>query len=224
MMTAMKITETAFDLTYLTVIFTLGILMFRQTKAGTTFRLFSFMALTLGTGDCFHLIPRIVDYWIKDAKTAMSIGGAVTAITMTYFYVMLWNIGCQYYHITKEQKEKGDIIIWIMTVLRMILIMCPQNNWGGDGSPYIWEVLRNIPFCIIGIVVIIFYYKNEKGRTNSPFQYMWLAVTLSFAFYAPVFLLGDFVKGIGVLMVPKTIMYVWITWMGYKAIQLEAKG
>lgn len=197
--------------------------MYKKTKAGTTFRLFSYMALTLGLGDCFHLIPRIMDYWVMDAKVAMSIGGAVTAITMTYFYVILWNIGCRYYKITNEKKEKGDILIWIMTVLRMIIIMCPQNNWGGEGSPYFWHVFRNIPFCKMGISIIIFFYKNEKGRTDSPFKKLWLAITLSFSFYAPVFLLSEFVKGVGALMVPKTIMYVWITFMGYKAINAEEK-
>ena len=37
---------------------TLGIRMIRSSKAGTQFRLFGLMAVVLGAGDSFHLVPR----------------------------------------------------------------------------------------------------------------------------------------------------------------------
>ncbi len=106
-------------------------------------------------------------------------------------------------------------------IYRMIIIMLPQNDWGGEGAPYFLYVLKNIPFCIMGIYIIVFFYNHERGNTNTPFKKLWLAVTLSFAFYVPIFLLKEVVNGIGALMVPKTVMYVWITYMGYKAIMME---
>lgn len=222
-MVEMNIFETAFDVAYLITIFTLGVLIFKKTKISTTFRLFSYMAFTLGIGDCFHLIPRILDYWVLDCKFAMSVGGAITAVTMTFFYVILWNMGCRYYKINSEKKEKGDIFIWIMTTLRIIIIICPQNEWGSTSSPYFWNIIRNIPFCIIGIFLVIFFYKNEKDKTNSPFKNLWLAIALSYAFYIPVFLFSNFIGWIGSLMALHTIMFVWITYMGYKAATLDKK-
>lgn len=45
---------------------------------------------------------------------------------------------------------------------------------------------------------------------------MWLAILLSFAFYIPVVLWAEVSPMIGMLMLPKTCMYVWMVVMGYK--------
>ena len=45
---------------------------------------------------------------------------------------------------------------------------------------------------------------------------MWLAITLSFGFYIPVVLWSDIYPLVGTLMIPKTLAYVWIVWMGWK--------
>ena len=50
---------------------------------------------------------------------------------------------------------------------------------------------------------------------------MWLAVSLSFAFYIPVVLWADAVPLMGMLMIPKTCAYVWIVWMGWTAVRQE---
>ena len=51
------IIETVFDIFYLVTVLTLGIRMIRGSKAGTQFRLFGLMAVVLGAGDSFHLVP-----------------------------------------------------------------------------------------------------------------------------------------------------------------------
>ena len=48
---------------------------------------------------------------------------------------------------------------------------------------------------------------------------MWLAITLSFAFYVPVVLWADVYPIIGTLMIPKTIAYVWVVWMGFSEMK-----
>ena len=52
------IVETVFDAVYLVSIITIGILMIRGCKGSHQFKLFGLMAVVLGTGDSFHLIPR----------------------------------------------------------------------------------------------------------------------------------------------------------------------
>ena len=43
---------------------------------------------------------------------------------------------------------------------------------------------------------------------------MPLAVALSFGFYVPVVLFSSIVPAVGILMIPKTLAYVWIIFMG----------
>lgn len=52
------IMETLFDIVYLTTVITLGFLMIKGNKGNKQFLLFGIMAVVLGCGDAFHLIPR----------------------------------------------------------------------------------------------------------------------------------------------------------------------
>lgn len=52
------IAETLFDAVYLISVVTIGILMIRGSGQAQQFRLFGWMAVVLGAGDSFHLIPR----------------------------------------------------------------------------------------------------------------------------------------------------------------------
>ena len=52
------IVETLFDAAYLSTVITLGILMIRRSKGNVQYTLFGWMAVVLGAGDSFHLIPR----------------------------------------------------------------------------------------------------------------------------------------------------------------------
>ena len=52
--------ETLFDVVYLVTVITLGILMIRGSKGRRQYLLYGVMAVTLGCGDAFHLVPRAV--------------------------------------------------------------------------------------------------------------------------------------------------------------------
>ena len=52
------IVETLFDTVYLIFVVTIGILMIRGSRGERQFRLFGWMAVVLGAGDSFHLVPR----------------------------------------------------------------------------------------------------------------------------------------------------------------------
>jgi hypothetical protein len=52
------IIETVFDIFYLAAVLTVGIRMIRGSKSGSQFKLFGLMAVVLGAGDSFHLVPR----------------------------------------------------------------------------------------------------------------------------------------------------------------------
>ena len=50
--------ETIFDLVYLTLVITVGIRMIRKSRGEKQYAMFGAMAVILGAGDAFHLLPR----------------------------------------------------------------------------------------------------------------------------------------------------------------------
>ena len=57
LMIMQAIGETSFDIVYLVTVITIGILMIRKSNGNKQFCLFGIMAVVLGAGDSFHLIP-----------------------------------------------------------------------------------------------------------------------------------------------------------------------
>lgn len=49
--------ETLFDIVYLVTVITLGVRMLRDSRGRQQARLYGAMAVTLGCGDAFHLVP-----------------------------------------------------------------------------------------------------------------------------------------------------------------------
>ena len=54
------IVETVFDAAYLIFVISVGVLMLRRCGGNRQYRLFGALAVVLGAGDSFHLIPRAV--------------------------------------------------------------------------------------------------------------------------------------------------------------------
>ena len=96
--------------------------------------------------------------------------------------------------------------------------MLPQNQWLSAEAPLSWGIYRNIPFALLGLLVIVLFYRSAKEHSDRAFRWMWLTIVLSFAFYLPVVLWADAVPMIGMLMIPKTCAYVWTVLIGYRAM------
>ena len=54
------VVETLFDAVYLVTVITIGVRMIQRSKGNPQFQLFGWMAVVLGAGDAFHLVPRAV--------------------------------------------------------------------------------------------------------------------------------------------------------------------
>jgi len=109
-----------------------------------------------------------------------------------------------------EGKESKAVTaaVWGLSLIRIALCLLPHNEWLSNNSPLLWGILRNIPFAILGLIIVILYFRNRKG--DSCFRFIWLYVALSFLFYIPVVVGADTVPLLGALMLPKTICYVLI--------------
>lgn len=216
--------ETLFDVVYLVLVITVGIKMIRQSKGDRQYRLFGIMAVTLGCGDAFHLVPRayaLCTTGLENYTAALGIGKFITSITMTVFYILLYYVWRTRYKI--EGKKEITIAVYLMAALRIILCLFPQNAWTSADAPLSWGIYRNIPFAILGLIVIVLFYRSAKEHKDRDFCWMWLTIVLSFGFYIPVVLWADTVPAVGMLMIPKTCAYVWTVMIGYQAMRKTAR-
>lgn len=213
------IMETLFDLAYLISVISMGAVMIKRSKGVKQDRLFGIMAVILGCGDAFHLVPRAYALWttgLEANAAALGIGKLITSITMTVFYIILYHIWCERYHI-KDYKSMKAVTggIYFLAILRVLICLFPQNQWLQSSQPLSWSIYRNLPFLVIGIFMVYACWRKAKDAGDKPFRFLGLAIALSFIFYIPVVLFADTYPLVGMLMIPKTLMYLWIVIMGF---------
>ncbi len=216
------IVETLFDAVYLVSVITIGILMIRGSKGNKQFRLFGLMAIVLGAGDSFHLIPRAIALCttgLENFTVPLGLGKWITSVTMTVFYVLLYYVWRQRYQV---KGQKGlTAAVYALAAVRVALCMMPQNQWLSVESPLAWGIYRNIPFALMGLLIIVLFYRSAKEHGDKSFRWMWLTIVLSFGFYIPVVLWADTLPMIGMLMITKTCAYVCTVLICYSSIKKE---
>ena len=207
--------ETAFDVCYLVGVVWAGILLAKR-GANPLVKKFGWMAVLLGGGDAFHLVPRAIALWttgLEANAAALGVGKLITSITMTVFYLILYYIWRERYHV--EGRRGLTVTMWLLTVARIALCLLPQNDWLKYDQPPSYGILRNIPFAAMGAIILWIFWQEIRKTSDRVFRFMPLAVLLSFGFYIPVVLFASQVPAIGMLMIPKTLAYVWVVWMGW---------
>ena len=216
------VAETLFDAIYLITVITIGTTMIVRNNGNKQYRLFGMMAVVLGAGDAFHLVPRalaLCTTGLDNFTMALGMGKFITSITMTVFDVIL------YYVWRVRYKIKGQsgvtLAVYFLAALRILLCFFPQNQWLIKDAPLSWGIYRNIPFALLGALIIALFYKSAKEQGDRDFKFMWLTIVLSFGFYIPVVLWADVIPVIGMLMIPKTCAYVWTVLIGFFAMRRE---
>lgn len=218
------IVETVFDALYLVFVISIGIRMVKGSKNNRQFQLFGWMAIVLGAGDSFHLVPRalaLCTTGLENYTVPLGLGKWITSVTMTVFYVLLYYVWRERYQI--KGKNSLTIATYALAGIRIALCMMPQNDWLSANAPLSWGIYRNIPFAVLGLLMIVLIYKSAKENNDTSFQWMWLTIVLSFGFYIPVVLWADVIPMIGMLMIPKTCAYVWTVVIGYNAMKKEVQ-
>ena len=208
--------ETSFDIVYLVTVITIGILMIRKSNGNKQFCLFGIMAVVLGAGDSFHLVPRalaLCTTGLESYTVYLGIGKLITSITMTVFYILLYYVWRTRYEVKGQNHITA--MVYALSLARVILCLFPQNDWLSADAPLSWGIYRNIPFALLGLLIIILFYRSAKANGDKDFKFMWLTIVLSFGFYIPVVLWADAIPTIGMLMIPKTCAYVWTVLIGY---------
>ena len=218
------IAETVCEIPYLSFVIIAGLIMIIKGRSRLV-RLAGTMSLVLGVGDSFHLIPRVYALWAggtANYAAALGIGKLITSITMTCFYMIMYYVWRGYYQV--EDRKSLTYTMWGLSMLRVFLSVLPQNEWLSPTPSLFFGVLRNIPFTAMGILMIVLFYRETRRTGKQAFRHMPLAITLSYGFYLPVVLLAGAYPIVGVLMIPKTMAYVWAVFMVWKVYKQEQQA
>ena len=218
------IMETLFDVIYLISVITIGILMIRGSRGNSQYRLFGFMAVVLGAGDAFHLIPRAVALCttgLEHYTISLGLGKWITSVTMTIFYVLLYI--CVAAAIQGQGTERADRC--------GLSFGRPADHPVYDAAEPVAQCrcalflghLSQYTLCAAGPCGHRIVLSQRQGAWRPGFRWMWLTIVLSFGFYIPVALWADAVPMIGMLMIPKTCAYVWTVLIGYFAMKQECR-
>ena len=230
----MRIGESVFCIGYLLFDLIAGII-FLVNGSEHLFFLYGIMTLLLGFGDAFHLVPRVIKHIKGESERVrwwMDFGLMITSVTMTVFYIILlyiWKVQ----NVSQSNQTISELIanhavseyvanqrisslaagctgvIWSMAVARIILCLLPQNDWFGNGNRKL-SVCRNTIFAIIGIAEIVLFLMTGGGYGIT----MAVCIFFSFLFYIPVTLFAKENPKIGMLMIPKTVMYIIMISLG----------
>ena len=97
------------------------------------------MAVVLGAGDAFHLVPRalaLCTTGLENYTVALGAGKFITSITMTIFYVILYYV----WRIRYEVKGRNAVTaaVYALAALRILLCLFPQNRWLSEDAPLSW--------------------------------------------------------------------------------------
>ena len=214
-----RIMEAVFCIVYLLVTGAFGAIMLFTAKGNKPRLSFGVLVLVLVCGDAFHLAPRIYGAIMGrtgELYAALGFGTLVASITMTVFYVLLWEFWREN---TGKQRGLSSYILYALAACRVALCLFPQNDWLSPNAPLSWGIYRNIPFVLLGGIVAWRLFIDRDAKRG--FKYSPLAVVLSFLFYIPVVLFADTVPLAGMLMLPKTACYVWLVVMGFRETTMK---
>jgi len=214
--------EVGFDVTYLVVIYGLVALMTARPHSDPLLRRLREGFLLLAIGDTGHVGFRALALLQGglDAKGSLGrfsfsligVGAMATAITVTLLYLLLLDVWRVRFHAAR------GVTYWSLLalgVVRLALLLPPQNQWGEVTPPLGWSLLRNAPLLVLGLGVAALFISSGRRAADKTFTQLGWLIVLSYAFYLPVILFVHRVPALGVLMVPKTLVYLVMAWLAY---------
>lgn len=220
-------TETIFNIVYLIVVWWLVIAMIKRrmlvdTRDQRVAELFLWAFFLLGLGDIGHVGFRVVAFAMGGLGATVTLAGLelklapmgalATAVTFTFFYVviiMIW----------RERFSEGygvlGVLLFVLAAVRLIIMTVPANDWNSLQPPQEWSLMRNVPLMLMQLGSAYLIMRDAIRESDRTFVWIAIMILVSFACYAPVILLQQRVPLVGMLMIPKTIAYLVIAFLGF---------
>lgn len=212
--------EVGFNILYLIVVWAMNVVMsMRMDKVPQKDRgianLFRWAFVLLAIGDTGHVGFRVAAYalgGLEQNSTLVGIGALATAVTVTFFYVMMLYIWKERYH---GKFGLLEYTLLASVPVRLLVMAFPQNDWGNSVPPAFWSLARNLFLVILGVGVLYLYLRDSIKTKDRLFRWIGYCIFFSYLFYTPVILFARDIPVIGMLMIPKTVMYVAIQFLAY---------
>lgn len=220
--------EVIFNIAYLLVIWGIVVVMaVKQNQVTPQNRslakrvIWAFALLALG--DSGHVGFRVIAYargGLEANPVLVGVGALSTAFTLTIFYMLLvdvWRL--------RFQKRLGWFGWFLLAagVVRLVVMLFPQNEWWQVTAPYNWSLLRNSFLVIQGLGVMALILGDAARTNDRTFRWIGIMIALSYFFYAPVILWAQWVPILGMLMIPKTCAYLGVAFIAYRALYPKAE-
>jgi hypothetical protein len=221
--------EIGFNLLYLVVVWTMTVIMSLRLRevSGENYKianLFRWAFFLLALGDTGHVGFRVAAYafgGLEHNSQLVGIGALATAITVTFFYVVM-------IYIWKERFDGKfgllEHVLLASVPARFIVMTFPQNDWGNVNPPVFWGPFRNLFLVILGVGILYLYLRDSVKSKDRLFRWISYCVFFSYLFYTPVILFARDIPVIGMLMIPKTIMYVAIQFLAFYGLWPKEKA
>ena len=176
-------------------------------------KIIGFMLLFLGIGEGFHIVPRLLEIFTSEINKYQSMietGRFISSIAILFFYLILYWFRSGFYK--KEISKNRTYIVLFIGIIGVVLSIIFKDN-----TEYFLVALRNIPLLALGLVVITEFKKESLVEAGKPFKYLWLALLLSLVFTISFELLSTNFDLFIILMMPKSLMFIWIVYMVFDA-------
>lgn len=206
-----SIIKSSFYILFLIISIVISSNMLTKSKGSKETKIFGFMVLFLGVGESFHLVPRILKIFSDDSvhyDSMLESGRFIASLFIVIVYLFLFWF-CKLFYKQKVSK-KIDFILLAIGVFSLIL-----SVFFKDSNETILILLRNLPSMTIGAIVVFYLKRNAFDEVKKSLRYLWLAVALALVFTVGFELLSNTYSFYIILMMPKTLMNIWIVLMGY---------
>ncbi len=220
--------EVGFNILYLIVVWAMVIVMSRRLgevgKANyKVANLFRWAFFLLALGDTGHVGFRVAAYalgGLDQNALLVGLGALATAVTVTFFYAVMLYIWRE-----RFQQKFGwfEYFLLASVPVRLIVMAFPQNDWGSNVPPAFWGPFRNVFLIILGVGVLYLYLRDSIRDKDRLFRWMAYCVFFSYLFYTPVVFFAREIPILGMLMIPKTVMYVAIQFLAYYGLWPQAQ-
>jgi hypothetical protein len=227
--TARMWVEILFNLTYLVAIYWLVVLMFTkkpqlESRRQHTLNPIIWAFLLLAVGDTGHVGFRVLAYALGGLEKTVTlfgrefglvgVGALSTAATVTIFYMLILAVWSRRF---KKSLGWFGALLLIAGIARLVYMTLPVNQWNSIVPPQPYSLYRNGFLTLQGLGVAFLILRDAAREKDRTFIWIGVCILISFAFYIPVILFVQQVPVIGMLMIPKTLAYVAIAVIAYRA-------
>ena len=212
--------ETTFNVIYLIYICVIVVLMSKNMKKVTqkelaTAKRIRLAFLALFIGDLGHVGARLIALFSGDVDlnyVVLGIGTLVESVGLIFLFMIYtdaWRI-----HFDRQKSLLFKVLVGV-GIVGLIIFIFPQNQWTAPTAPYEWQVIRNIPWVLQGIVLSILIFRDARATDDKQLVKIGIYIFLSFFFYTPVLFFGELAPMLGMLMIIGTIVYMLWQYTSY---------